>query len=125
MHIIPVLNLLPTAVPQPDTTTPAVKSSFGICGTVAKTPLTGCSGVDGDSLTSTTAGVPCTPKCSTNWIAFDIAATIADTMSRCVEASWSMNHYATTNVTCVGAKWVPAWVNASMTYAAVKVLFEE
>jgi len=88
-------------------------------------PSTGCPGLNNHTLSSNFAHVNYTLHCATNWIGFDIAATTADSMSSCVEACWSVNHYAAMiqndTTKCVGVTWVPAWTNVTVAYNAVKI----
>ncbi|KAF2494607.1 hypothetical protein BU16DRAFT_43546 [Lophium mytilinum] len=97
------------------------QSTFGVCSAVAAAPSTGCPDLNNHSLSSTVANVPYTLHCATNWLGFDIVTSMADTVSSCVEACWSLNHYSAVNATCLGVKWVPAWVNATMAFDAVKI----
>jgi len=89
------------------------------------TPTTGCPGLNNHTLSSNFVHVNYTLHCATNWIGFDIAATTADSMSSCVEACWSVNHYSAMiqndSTKCVGVTWVPGWTNVTVAYNAVKI----
>lgn len=89
-------------------------------------PKTGCtdtggrtSSVNGGTFQTQFSNATYKLFCNVDWIGSDIASIHATSISDCVESCDTVNQYGLINKTCIGATFVPAWVNRTLALSKV------
>ncbi|KAF2466880.1 uncharacterized protein BDR25DRAFT_376418, partial [Lindgomyces ingoldianus] len=102
--------------PPPENTTETLSPSpQQNTTTLLAIPTTGCPTSNNQTLFSTITTVSYTLHCAIDWTGSDLVAALTPTLSSCIEACHTVNQYnATDGKLCVGASFVPSWVNASL-----------
>ncbi|CAO2649456.1 Nn.00g068410.m01.CDS01 [Neocucurbitaria sp. VM-36] len=77
-------------------------------------PQTGCPDTTGRTFQSTFSNTTYKLFCNVNWIGSDLAAIHATSLSDCVEACKTVNQYGGIDKSCIGATFVPDWVNTTL-----------
>ena len=107
-----------TTLPSPGDTTNSTTNSTASSQLVI--PKTGCPDSGGRTFQTDVSKATYKLYCNVNWIGNDIAGIAASSISDCVEACETVNTYGEINKKCLGATFVPAWINKTLAQVRVQ-----